>query len=105
LEKGHHTGYWLNYQNYFLGTPLKHGVPQRKLALFRVGSGLYERVNDLRWSNLDMEVHEHPNITGSIGEIASQIEHLDYRGLHEFIERHNEYSTWEANRYLAFRVQ
>ena len=63
-------GYWLNYTNHFLGRKLRYGVPQRKLALFRVGRGLYEWIDEQRWSNLDMEVHEHPVIDGHVGEIA-----------------------------------
>jgi hypothetical protein len=39
-------------------------------------------------------------VDGPVGEIGLPIDHLDYRGLHHFIARHNAYSTWEANRYL-----
>lgn len=99
ISKNGYVGYWLNYRNHFLGRVLKYGVPQRKLALFRVGAGLYERIDDARWSDLDMEVHEHPVLKGSIGQITEPIDHLDYRGLHHFIDRHNSYSTWEANRF------
>jgi len=98
-----YIGFWLSYRNCFLGKMLKHGVPQKKLALFRVGSGLYERIDDLRWTNLDMEVHEHPVLNGSIGKLAAPIEHVDYRGFHHFIERHNDYSTWEAKRYVELK--
>jgi glycosyltransferase involved in cell wall biosynthesis len=99
-----YVGFWLNYRNHFLGRVLKHGVPQRKLALFKVGAGLYERIDDARWSALDMEVHEHPILDGPVGEISSPIDHLDYRGLHHFIDRHNAYSTWEANRFLQLEA-
>src|ERR1035437_6184540 len=99
-----YVGFWLNYRNHFLGRVLKHGVPQRKLALFKVGAGLYERIDDLRWSELDMEVHEHPLLDGRIGEISSPIDHLDFRGLDHFIARHNAYSTWEAKRFLQLRA-
>ena len=51
-----HAAYWLNYTNYFLGRELKHGVPQRKLAMFKVGAGLYERIDEAAWSQLDMEI-------------------------------------------------
>ena len=47
-----------------------------------------------------MEVHEHPVLKGPVGEISAPIDHLDFQGLHHFINRHNSYSTWEANRYL-----
>jgi glycosyltransferase involved in cell wall biosynthesis len=95
------VGFWLHYRNHFMGRVLHHGVPQRKLALFRVGSGYYERIDDPGWSALDMEVHEHPVLDGFVGEIAEPIEHKDFRGLHHFIGRHNEYSSWEARRYIA----
>lgn len=99
LGKSDHVGYWLSYSNHFLGGRLRFGIPQRKLALFRFGAGLYERIDEDRWSSLDMEVHEHPELQGSVGLIRAQIDHDDDRGLHAFIARHNEYSSWEAMRY------
>ncbi|MBX9745651.1 MAG: glycosyltransferase family 2 protein [Hyphomonadaceae bacterium] len=95
------VGYWLNYTNYFLGRPLRHGVAQRKLAVFKVGAGLYERIDEDRWSNLDMEVHEHPIIDGPVGEIKARIDHRDDRGVLRFIDRHRDYAQWEAKRVLA----
>lgn len=92
------AGFWLNYTTHFMGRVLKHGLPQRKLALLRVGAGLYERIEDIGWSDLDMEVHEHPQLDGSVGEIAARIDHLDFRGIEHFIARHNSYSTWEVHR-------
>jgi glycosyltransferase involved in cell wall biosynthesis len=96
-----YVGFWLHYRNHFMGRVLNHGVLQRKLALFRIGSGCYERINDPGWSALDMEVHEHPILDGPVGEILEPLEHKDFRGLRHFIDRHNEYSSWEANRYIA----
>jgi glycosyltransferase involved in cell wall biosynthesis len=104
LEAEDHNGFWLNYRNQFQGKTLRHGVPQRKLALFRVGSGLYENIADPGWTNLDMEVHEHPVLHGRIGAIQAPIDHVDYRGLHHFIERHNDYSTWEAHRFVELHL-
>lgn len=92
------VGYWLNYTSHFLGRELRHGVPQRKLALFRVGAGLYERVEEDGWSALDMEVHEHPLLDGPVGEIAARIDHRDFRGLDRFIARHLDYARWEVFR-------
>lgn len=93
------VGFWLNYTNHFMGRVLRHGVPQRKLALFRVGAGQYERIDDRRWSNLDMEVHEHPVLEGEIGEITAPIDHLDFRGIDHYLARHNAYASWEAKRH------
>jgi glycosyltransferase involved in cell wall biosynthesis len=95
-----HSGYWLNYTNHFLGRRLRHGLPQRKLALFRLGSGLYERIEEEAWSQLDMEIHEHPVIDGTLGEIRAPIEHNDFRGLDHFISKHRDYARWEAHRVL-----
>ncbi|KLE35680.1 glycosyltransferase family 2 protein [Aurantiacibacter luteus] len=99
LASGGLDGYWLNYTNYFLGKPMRHGLAQRKLALFRVGSALYERIAEDGWSQLDMEIHEHPIVKGKVGEIAAPIDHRDYKGLAKFIERHKDYALWEARRY------
>lgn len=96
-------GYWLNYTNYFLGRPLKHGDPQRKLALFKVDKGLYEKVDEAAWSGLDMEVHEHPVIEGEVGDISARIDHRDDRGVANFIARHKDYALWETNRTLHLR--
>jgi glycosyltransferase involved in cell wall biosynthesis len=99
------VGYWLNYQNSFMGRTLRHGVPQRKLALMRVGAGQFERIDDDRWSGLDMEVHEHPILNGKVGQIGPALDHQDVRGLAKHIDRHNDYSTWEARRWAALKSQ
>ncbi|MDO8801625.1 glycosyltransferase family 2 protein [Phenylobacterium sp.] len=96
-----HAGFWLNYRTHFMGKVLSYGVAQRKLALIRVGAGLYERIEDPGWSHLDMEVHEHPQLGGSTGAISAQIDHLDFRGVEHFIARHNAYANWETRRYLS----
>ena len=99
IKSTQYQGYWLNFSNYFMGKALRGGDPFRKLALFRVGSGEYEKIEEDSWSHLDMEIHEHPVLKGKIGEIASPIEHNDFRGLRHYIAKHNEYSTWEVLRH------
>jgi glycosyltransferase involved in cell wall biosynthesis len=101
LKDSTYSGYWLSYANYFLGRRLEYGLEQRKLALFRVGSGLYERIDEISWSSLDMEIHEHPIIDGRVGEISAPIDHRDYKGLGKFIEKHRDYALWEAQRAQA----
>jgi len=100
IQSSEHVGFWLNFSNYFMGQKLRGGDAFRKLALFRVGTGEYEKIDEDNWSQLDMEVHEHPVLEGSIGEIEAPIEHNDFRGLKYYIGKHNEYSSWEAARYL-----
>ena len=100
IKETTHVGFWLNFTNYFMGQALRGGDAFRKLALFRLGAGEYEKIDEGNWSHLDMEVHEHPVLSGSIGEITAPIEHNDFRGLKHYIGKHNEYSSWEAARYL-----
>ena len=100
LANTSHEGFWISLTNWFMGHPLHHGDVFHKLALFRLGSGEYECFPEDSWSHLDMEVHEHPVLTGTSGEIRERLEHQDYRGMKHYIAKHNEYSTWEASRFL-----
>ena len=120
LPGSKHQGYLLSYTNYFLGKKLKGGYPLRKNALFRVGEVEYERIEENNWSECDMEVHEHPMLTGTIGVIHSCIDHRDFRGIsHTYINimntlhgRHivfftTEYktnSTWKPHQRLKYRL-
>jgi len=94
------AGYWLNYTIYFLGKPLRGGYPLRKLALFQAGAGEYEEIEEEQWSGLDMEIHEHLLLKGKAGVIFNKIDHRDFNGIAHYVTKHNEYSSWEANRYL-----
>ncbi|MEO6546446.1 MAG: glycosyltransferase family 2 protein [Ferruginibacter sp.] len=100
LRASDKVGYWLSYTIYFLGKQLKGGYPLRKLALFKVGAGEYEQIDEEQWSKLDMEVHEHPVLKGEVGVIRSKIDHQDYRGVGNYVIKHNEYASWEAARFL-----
>lgn len=100
LKSNEKVGYWLSYTIYFLGKQLKGGYPLQKLALFRVGAGEYERIDEEQWSQFDMEVHEHPMLEGEIGVIRSKIDHQDFRGVSHYVLKHNEYAGWEAARFL-----
>jgi len=97
------NGFWLGFQNYFMGRLLRHGDQMRKLALLRLGHGEYERIDEERWSALDMEVHEHLQVRGPVGEIKPPLIHNDFKGLHAYYERHNHYSSWKARRFLALQ--
>ena len=99
LEQSNKAGFWLNYTIYFMGKQLKGGYPLKKLALFKVGAGEYEQIDEDQWSKLDMEVHEHPVLNGEIGVIKSKIDHQDFRGVSHYVIKHNEYSNWEAGRF------
>jgi glycosyltransferase involved in cell wall biosynthesis len=100
LSRDDKDGYWLSYTVYFLGKGLKGGYPFRKLALFRVGAGEFERIDEENWSGMDIEVHEHPLIKGKVGTIYNKIDHRDMRGISNYVIKHKEYASWEAARFL-----
>jgi len=105
LPETSHQAFWIGYQNWFLNRLLKHGDPMRKLALLKVGHGSYEEIREDHWSALDMEIHEQLVVKGTAGTIQSKLEHHDQRNLYAYYARHNDYSTWEAKRYLALTDQ
>ena len=71
IESTTAVGYWVTYENWFMGKRLRHGDPMRKLSLFRVDAGEYEQFDEDRWSGFDMEIHEHPILDGTIGIVAA----------------------------------
>lgn len=87
------------YDNWFMGRMLRHGDAMRKTAILRVGKGEYERIEEDHWSSLDMEIHEHLQVEGQIGEIKARLEHHDKRSLESYYAKHEEYAKWEAGRY------
>jgi glycosyltransferase involved in cell wall biosynthesis len=100
LPRTGHVGFWVSFVNSFMGKDLQHGDVLRKLSLFRIGYGEYEQLSEQRWSDLDMEVHEHPILRGTVGQIRTRLRHHGEKALKSFIRRHKEYSSWEANRYM-----
>lgn len=100
LSKDNFVGYWLSYTIYFMGKTLNWGYPLAKLALFQIGKGEYERIDEDSWSHLDMEIHEHPILSGPTGLIKSKIDHQDFRGISHYVKKHDDYASWEALRYL-----
>lgn len=94
-----HVGFQITFTNWFMGKPLHHGDAFRKLPLFRVGAGAYEKFPENGWSTLDMEVHEHPVLNGAVGKIRARVEHHDFRSMEHYLKKHEEYADWEANRF------
>ena len=100
IEETNCNGFWVSYDNYFLGKKLSYGDTMRKLPLIRLGTGEFEKIDEDLWSHLDMEVHEHLIVAGQVGEMKSRIDHQDYKGIEAYIKRHNAYSSSEAHRFL-----
>ena len=103
-EPGGRAGFFLNRRVYFLGRWLKHcWYPSWNLRLFQHRLGRYEKLESGRLETGDNEVHEHVLLQGEAGYLQHDLLHYDYRSLHQFFERHNRYSTWEAEHRLRAR--
>lgn len=108
------AGYIVRYDNLFLGRFLKFGDPMRKIILFRKSKSYYEsfKVAD-RESIKSMKFetgHELPIIEGKINFAQKRMLHADQRPLYDYFDRHNRYSTWEAEMlfmksYLKDRIE
>jgi len=96
------TGYYLGLQMYFLGRPLRHSSAKfYKLALFRTGKARFEcRLRDQDASMCDMEVHEHVIVDGPSAKLRNPVMHHNVESLSRYIQKHNEYSNWDAKVWL-----
>jgi len=102
IQRAAYDGYYVSLQMYFLGRQLRHsGAKFWKLSLFRRGRGRYEcRLRDQDTSMADMEVHEHVVVEGSTAKLRNPLIHHNVESLSRYIQKHNEYSNWEAGVWL-----
>jgi glycosyltransferase involved in cell wall biosynthesis len=91
-------GYYISLQMYFLGRLLRHCDARFwKLSLFRRGKGAFEcRLRDQTTSMADMEIHEHVVVEGRTAKLRNALEHRNVESLSRYIQKHDEYSNWEA---------
>lgn len=96
------AGCYIALEMYFLGRRLRHsGASFWKLSLFRKGLGRYEcRLEDQDTSMADMEVHEHVVVAGATRRLTYPLVHHNVESLSRYIQKHNEYSNWEARVWL-----
>ena len=92
------SGYYISLRMYFLGRLLRYGgAGFWKLSLFRKGKGRYEcRLRDQNSSMADMEIHEHVVVDGATARLRNPLEHRNVDSLSRYIQKHDEYSNWEA---------
>lgn len=99
------TAYTIRKDFCFLGQRFRFGgFSHRAVTLFRVGTCRFEELTNVE-CGLDMEVHERLIVHGVVGSLRSGLEHWDARGLHHYLRKHNDYSTWEAGARRALRGQ
>ena len=91
-------GYYIGLRMFFLGRPLRYsGAGFDKLSLFRRGKGQFEcRLKDQDSSMCDMEVHEHVIVRGTTAKLKNSLMHHNVESLSHYIQKHDEYSNWEA---------
>jgi len=91
-------GYYIGVDMFFLGRRLRHcAATFYKLSLFRHGKGSFEcRAQYQDSSMCDMEVHEHVMVNGPAQKLKERLVHRNVESLSRYIQKHNEYSNWEA---------
>ncbi len=103
LRNPQYDGYSIELQMFFLGRRLRHcGANFYKLSLFRRGKGRYEcRLREQDTSMCDMEVHEHVVVEGKTAVLKNPLIHYNVESLSRYIQKHDEYSNWEARVLLS----
>jgi len=100
------NGYYIALQMFFLGRALRYsGASFYKLSLFRRGKGQFEcRLKDQNTSMCDMEVHEHVIVEGETARLRNSLLHHNVESLSRYIQKHEEYSNWEAQVWMQGEV-
>lgn len=98
IQTPNRNGFYMPLQMIFLGRALRHSDAKFfKLSLFRHGKARFEcRLREQDSSMCDMEVHEHVMVDGSTAKLNNPLLHHNVDSLARYIEKHNEYSNWEA---------
>jgi glycosyltransferase involved in cell wall biosynthesis len=102
IEDPQFDGYHIALEQYFLGRRLRHcGARLYKLSFFRRGKGRFEcRLKDQDISMADMEIHEHVVVPGKTATLKNSLVHHNVESLSRYIQKHDEYSNWEARVWL-----
>ena len=83
---------------HFLGRRLRFGgFSHSAVLLVRQGKAEFEELDSSITTAHDMEVHERIIVDGAVGVISTPLIHEDFKGLTAYIDRHNQYSSWEAS--------
>lgn len=98
IQNPSRDGYYIALRMFFMGHQLRHcGATFYKLSLFRRVKGHFEcRLKDQDHSMADMEVHEHIVVVGETARLKSPLIHHNVESLSRYIQKHDEYSNWEA---------
>lgn len=98
-------GFLLNMKYFFLGRRIRHcGYNECwNLRLFKHRLGRYERMPAQPGSIAgDNEAHEHVELNGRIARLRHELDHHAYPTIAVWVEKHNRYSSWEAEQHERF---
>jgi glycosyltransferase involved in cell wall biosynthesis len=87
------AGFWIPRKNFFLGRWIRHGgyYPDRKLRLFRRGTGKFE----------ERLVHEDLRVDGTTALLHHDLLHHAYPTIENYLEHMNRYSSLGAEMAVA----
>lgn len=90
------NGFYLNRRLIWMGRWIRRGYyPSWILRLFRYGKGRCE----------DRAVNEHLIVEGETGQLRNDFMHEDRKGVTDWIAKHNDYATREAQELLNARPE
>jgi glycosyltransferase involved in cell wall biosynthesis len=87
------NGFYMKRRFYFMGKWIKHGgyYPTKLLRLFKKDKGKVER-----------DINEQFIVDGDIGELQYDFVDENHKGIYDWIEKHNRYSSFEAQELLNY---
>ncbi len=87
------NGFFMKRRFYFMGRWIKHGgyYPVKLLRLFKKEKAHVER-----------DINEHVVVEGQVGEFQYDFVDENRKGIHDWIEKHNRYSDFEALELLKY---
>lgn len=92
-------GYYIKWKFVFLGKWMKHSWSHGwMMRLFRNGAGEYENLQMTDEGGWDAEVHENVIVKGRCGKLPNCLDHESSHDLHRWIQKQNDFSTWNAKR-------
>ncbi len=85
-----YDGFYLKRRFYFMGKWIKYGgyYPTWVLRLFKH-----------KKANCEREINEHIHVDGKIGKLKADFVDHNHKGFTFWIDKHNKYSTFEANQF------
>lgn len=92
IRSSQYDGYFINRRYIFLGRWIRHGAkyPLWTIRLFRIARAVHE----------DRASTAHALVDGPVGYLKHDIRHEDRKSLYYLIDRHNKYSTADAQEML-----